>query len=136
MFDLIDERLTVEGEPQGLTHRGIGNLRVREVEIDVVVGVTRLPKDGVLRKCFDPLQIRAAKLIPHVDVVRSELREQSVTIGHDLIGDLIELRAPVPIERVCDHHDLLRTVPALEISKLPILSTYPRHNSGLHVTRR
>ncbi len=52
VLDLVDERLTIQCEPQRLTNHRIRNARVCDVEIVVVVGVARLPRNRVPRSAW------------------------------------------------------------------------------------
>ena len=68
-FDVIDDLLTIECEAQGPSHDGIGNDRVRDVEIKMIVRVTRLLVHLDTRDQSNAVEIRTAELIPHVDFV-------------------------------------------------------------------
>src|SRR5450755_5018564 len=90
---------------------------MREIEIVVVVGVTRLPEYGVRGQGLDTREICTAELIPQVDFVRFKLCKKSIAIRDDLVDDLVQLRPPAPIQRIRNQDDLFRTVPALELER-------------------
>lgn len=90
---------------------------MRQVEIDVVVRVARMPRDRIRLQGLDTREVGPAELIPHVDLVRGQRREEPVSIRNDLVDDLGKLRPPAPIQRIRNQDDLLQAVPALEFER-------------------
>ena len=112
MLERVDDVLAIERHAQRHTHRLVRHGRAGKIEVEMVVGITGLARDAVAGECLDAREIRAAKLVPHIDVMRGKLVQQIVAIGDNFVDDFVEFRTAAPVERIRHEHDLLRAIPA------------------------
>ena len=115
--DLLQDRRAVRGQPDRGSHGGIAVPRPLQVEIDVVVDVARLLERRESGRIAQAVQITAGHRVPKVDFVCLDLRFERIAVRDDLKDHLIEFGASAPVERIRDHHDLLRAVPALNFER-------------------